>query len=460
MTRTFVYALFSMSLLAPTAGADDWPQWMGPNRDAVWAETGIVKTLPKGDPKLGGRVKPLWSAHVSSGYSGPAVAEGRVYVTDRLLAKGAKNPDDPFDIKQKVHSTERVLCLDAKTGAVLWKREYDCPYQISYPAGPRCTPTVSGGKVYTLGAMGDLYCLDAKTGDVIWSKNFPKDYGARVPTWGFCGHPLVYKNLLICTVGGENATAVAFDKDTGAEKWKAMSARDLGYSPPTLVRAGGVDQVVIWHGQALNGLDPLTGKVYWSVGLEPLFAMSIMAPRQAGDRLFAAGIGGAGAVLKLDTEKPAVSVVWQEVADKNMNRAPKERGVYPVNMTPFIDAGTLYGVDQPGMLRAVELETGKKLWFTHKPVIGKVEAEDFKGAGSGTAFVVKNGDRYFLFAETGELVIAKLSPKEYEELSRAKLLEPTGAAFGRKVLWSHPAFANKCVFVRNDKEIACFSLAE
>jgi outer membrane protein assembly factor BamB len=92
-------------------------------------------------------------------------------------------------------------------------------------------------------------------------------------------------------------------------------------------------------------------------------------------------------------------------------------------------------------------------------VIGKVEAEDYKGSGSGTAFVVKNGDHYFLFAETGDLVIAKLSPKEYTEVSRARLLDPTGAVFGRKVVWSHPAFANKCIFVRNDKEIACYSLA-
>jgi len=458
MVRCLTVALFVLTfwgeVCSSLATADDWPQWMGPNRNAVWPETGILRTFPKNGPKR------LWTQKISSGYSGPAVVDGKVYVTDRVLAKGAKNPEDPFDTRQKVHSTERVLCFDALTGKPLWKQEYDCPYQISYPAGPRCTPTVSGGKVYTLGAMGDLHCRDAKTGDLIWSKDFLHDYKSRVPTWGFCGHPLVYKNLLICIVGGEEATVVAFDKDTGAEKWKSLSTRLMGYSSPVLIHAGGVDQVVIWHGQSINGLDPLTGDVYWSVGLEPLFAMSIMAPRQEGDRLFAAGIGGAGVVLKLDREKPKVSVVWQEAADKNMDRKPKARGVYPVNMTPFLDGGIVYGVDQPGMLRAVELETGKKLWFTHKPVIGRVEAEDYKGSGSGTAFIVKNGDHYYLFAETGELVIAKLSSKEYEEVARAKLVEPTGAAFGRHVVWSHPAYANKCIFVRNDKELACFSLAE
>ncbi len=408
MPRTL--ALLALAFLAPLASADDWPQWMGPNRDGVWAETGIVKTLPNGDPNRGNQLKPVWSVPVHAGYSGPAVADGRVYVTDRVLAKGARNPDDPFDIKEQVNSTERVLCLDAKTGKELW------------------------------------------------AKNFPKDYATKVPLWGYCGHPLVYRNLLVCVGGGPNAVAVAFDKDTGAEKWKALASRDPGYAPPTLIRAGGVDQLVIWHGHAINGLDPLTGKPHWSVGCAPLFAMSIMAPRQHGDRLFAAGIGGAGVVLKLDKDKPAVTVLWQEATDKS--RKPKERGLYPVNMAPLVVDGVVYGVDQPGMLRAVELETGKKLWFTHKPVIGREEPEDYKGAGSGTAFVVKNGDRYFLFAETGELVIAKLSPKGYEEVSRAKLLDPTGAAFGRKVVWSHPAFANKSVYARNDKELACFSLAE
>jgi outer membrane protein assembly factor BamB len=447
--RRLLALLLPLSLPLPLEAAD-WPQWLGPNRDSVWPETGIVREFPKGGPKV------LWRTPISAGYAGPAVAGGKVYVMDRVLAKGAMNPADPFN-KAQVLGTERVLCLDAKTGAELWKHEYDCPYQISYPSGPRCTPTVHGGKVYTLGAMGDLFCLDATTGKAVWAKNFPKDYKADAPTWGFCGHPLVYKDLVICLVGGDGSVAVAFDKNTGEEKWKNLTARDTGYCPPTLISVGGKDQVVIWHGQAINGLDPLSGKKLWSVGLEPAYAMSIMAPRQQGDKLFAAGIGGAGVVLKLEGDK--ATPVWEEAAAKGKELASKPRGVYPVNMTPFVENGTIYAVDQPGMLRAVELETGKKLWFTFKPVIGKDEVEDFKGAGSGTAFVVKNGDRFFLFAETGDLIIAKLTPEKYEEVSRAKLLDPTGAAFGRKVVWSHPAFADKCAFLRNDKEIICVSLA-
>ncbi|MBA4190132.1 MAG: pyrrolo-quinoline quinone [Planctomycetaceae bacterium] len=427
---------------------------MGPNRDSVWPETGILKAFPKDGPKV------LWRTPISPGYSGPAVVGGKVYITDRILGKGAMNPADPFDIKTRVVSTERVLCLDAKSGQELWKHEYDCPYQISYPAGPRTTPCVNDGKVYTLGAMGDLICTAADSGKVVWAKNFPKDFEAKVPTWGFCGHPLVYKDLVISLVGGEGSVAVAFDKATGKERWRALNAKETGYCPPTLITVGGKDVLVIWHAQAINGLEPLTGKVLWTVPLEPMFGMSIMAPRQHGDKLFAAGIGGASVVLKLDPAGDKVTPIWQEVTDKVKGMAPKPRGIYPVNMTPFVEDGIIYGVDQPGMLRAVELETGKKLWFTFKPVIGKDEAEDFKGAGSGTAFLVKNSERFFLFAETGELAIGRLSREKYEEVSRVKLLEPTGAAFGRKVLWSHPAFADKCVFLRNDKEIICVSLAE
>src|SRR5438552_2464475 len=157
---------------------------------------------------------PWSSVKMMTTFGASAARGGRVDVMDRVLAEGEKNPDDPFDTKQKVNSTERVLCLDAKTGKLIWKHEYECPYQISYPAGPRCTPTVHDGKVYTLGAMGNLFCLDADSGKPIWSKEFKTDYKAKTPMWGFCGHPLVDGKKLICTVGGPGALVVAVDKES------------------------------------------------------------------------------------------------------------------------------------------------------------------------------------------------------------------------------------------------------
>lgn len=437
------------SAVAWSAAAADWPQWMGPQRDGVWPEDGIVRQFPKGGPRI------LWRKPIKGGYAGPAVASGRVFVSDRELPPDSRLPEDPFSTA-RLPGRERLLCLNAHTGEMLWKHEYDCFYEISYPAGPRCTPTVAGDKVYFLGAMGDLYCLDTQRGKVVWSKNLPHVYKAKVPTWGYCGHPLVHENLLYCIAGGEGSLVVALDKDNGREVWRALTAKEQGYAPPTLVRLHNKERLLIWHAQALNALEPKTGRLLWSVPLAPKYGMAIMAPRVEGNTIFAAGIGGAAVVLRV-REDDQVEVVWKEtVGDKEA----RERGLYPVNMTPFVHRGVIYGVDQEGMLRAVEMATGKRLWFSFLPVIGKEEDEDYKGAGSGTAFIVKNGDRYFLFAETGHLIIAELTPTGYKEISRAHVIEPSNSAFGRKVVWSHPAFANKCAYIRNDREIICVSLAE
>src|SRR5579859_5151986 len=136
-------ALLNLSLLAGSAKADDWPQWLGPKRDGVWRETGILEKFPKDGPKV------RWRTAIGMGYAGPAVAEGRVFVFDRVLGRDAKNPDDPFS-KNKIACKERILCLNENDGSEIWKHEYDCSYEISYASGPRTTPSIVDGKVYTL----------------------------------------------------------------------------------------------------------------------------------------------------------------------------------------------------------------------------------------------------------------------------------------------------------------------
>jgi outer membrane protein assembly factor BamB len=440
--KSMIAAGTMLAVAAAAVGAD-WPQWMGPNRDAVWAETGILEKFPDGGPKV------LWRTPIGGGYTGPAVVGDRVYVMDYLTK--ADVTKENFQRNAQLDGEERVLCLDAKDGKILWKHAYPRKYTISYPCGPRCTPTVQEGKVYALGAEGNLWCLDAADGKVIWSKDFVKDYGVKSPLWGFASHPLVDGKKLICMVGGKDATVVAFDKDDGKELWKSLSAKEPGYCPPTLIEAGGVRQLVVWHSEGLAGLDPESGKPHWSVPLPVRFAMSVMAPRKSGDLLYAGGVWGVAVALKLDPSKPAVSEVWRGVT--NM----KGKGLYPMNMTPFVEDGVLYGVDQPGQFRAVKIDTGEQLWQSWRPVTGK---DDSRPVYCGTAFVVNNGGRYFIFNEKGELVIARLSPKGYEEIDRAKLLEPTGVAQGRSVVWSHPAFAHRCCFVRNDNEIVAVSLAK
>jgi outer membrane protein assembly factor BamB len=311
------------------AAADDWPQWLGPSRNDVWKETGIVEKLPAGGPKI------LWRVPIAGGYSGPAVVGGRVFVTDYVRASGEAKND--FATRSEVRGTERVLCLNASDGKVLWKLEYDCPYKISYAAGPRATPTVSGGKVYSLGAEGNLICLNAESGKVLWSRELKKDYHIDAPMWGFCGHALVDGNKLFCLVGGPGSVAVAFDKDTGKELWRALSSTpDAGYCPPTMIEAGGKRQLLIWHPQAMNSLNPETGEVYWSDPLKPQYEMSLTAPQKSGDYLYASGIGKCAALYKLSREKPAADVIWTG----NPNT-----GVFCGNSTPQIDGDTIYGND-------------------------------------------------------------------------------------------------------------------
>ncbi len=285
-----------LALMIGTSGvADDWPQWLGPQRDSQWREDGIVSKFPEG----GLTVK--WRVPISGGYAGPAVAGHRVYVMD-YVTSGDQTPNP--DQRNQLTGTERVLCFGADSGQLIWKHEYACPYEISYPAGPRATPTVDGQRVYTLGAEGDLCCLDAERGTLVWSRSFKRDFQAKTPIWGFCGHPLVDGDKLICIVGGPDCLVVALEKETGRELWRSLDAEQPGYSAPTIIEAGGRRQLLIWHPAALASLDPETGEPFWSEALDPNYGMSIVTPRVSGNLLFVGGIVNKSMMIQLDPNQP------------------------------------------------------------------------------------------------------------------------------------------------------------
>ena len=454
----FWYCLLTAAatVTVSTARADDWPQWLGPKRDGVWRESGIVEKFPAGGPKV------LWRTPIGGGYAGPAVANGRVYLMDRQLGEGVKNPADPF-AKGKTTGVERVLCLNAEDGKQIWKHDYECFYDIAYPSGPRCTPTVHQGKVYTLGAMGDLHCLDATSGKVNWSKSFAKDYQAQPAQWGWASHPLVDGNKVICIVGGKGTTAVAFDKDTGKEIWRALTSRDggQGYDPPMIFEAGGKRQLIIWVPESVNSLNPDTGDVYWTQHFcdpdgKPMTikaGMTIATPRRSGDLLFLSCFYNGSLMLKFAADKPDATVVWRSTSD---NEQPnKTDTLHAVMCTPWLQDGYIYGVCSYGELRCLKIENGERLWQTRKATTAAVRPVRW-----ANAFIVPNGDRFFLANELGDLIIAKLTPRGYDELDRVHLIEPTSATAGRNYVWSHPAFANRRVYLRNDKEVICVSLAQ
>jgi outer membrane protein assembly factor BamB len=436
-------ALLAALILAPLAvTAADWPHWMGPHGDLTWRESGLAEQFPAGGPKV------LWRTPVSNGYSGPSVVGDRVFLSDYLIESGVV--DDKPGTRTVLTGKERVRAFDAATGKELWTHAYECPLNVSFPNGPRTTPASDGEFVWSLGAEGFLVCLKAADGSLVWKKELKKEYQRdESPFWGYAHHPVIHGDLLYCLPGGPGTTVVALNKRTGKEVWRALTSEDPGYAPPAIIRRGERDILLVWHPTALCGLEPTTGKELWSVPFNPQYNMSIMTPRVGGDHVFVGAIIKKSLLVKMSPDGSQAETEWIGT--------PKQ-GLSPKNGTPLVWEDHLYGCDADGELHFANLETGERLWSSKEPLGGKTP-------NSGTFFLVRlteakpGAPNHLLATEQGDLVLAHLSPDGYKEVSRANILEPTTPGMGRPVVWSHPAFARQCVFLRNDKELVCVSMA-
>jgi outer membrane protein assembly factor BamB len=424
-------------LCCTCASAEDWPEWRGKGRTGVWRDTGVLEAFPESGLKI------KWRVPIHGGYAGPAVAGGRVFVTDFSPAAQANK------------GTERVLALDEKTGKVLWTRSWNVDYtglMQTSAIGPRATPTVDGDRVYTLGSKGMLHCLDVRTGEVIWKKDYVREYDTQVPTWGMTGAPLVDGNLLIALVGGARAAkVVAFDKLTGKEVWRALdSDTEPGYGQPFLVEYGETRQIIIWHPFGVASLDPKSGSVNWNHPFREILGQTLATPVLSRSLLFISSFHNGSMMMELDKTKPASQVLWK--ASKEASEVRTE-ALHSGLATPVVDGDYIYGICSFGELRCLRARTGERVWETPQ-----VTGERGRWA---TAFIVRNGDRYFFNNDQGYLIIGRLSPQGYREISRTRLIEPTtnmGSRRGPVVNWSHPAYANRHIFARNDREILCASL--
>jgi outer membrane protein assembly factor BamB len=278
---------------------------------------------------------------------------------------------------------------------------------------------------------------------VIWKKQLREEYDTKSDIWGYAAHPLIYQDKLITLAGGEGSHVVAFDKDSGAELWRSSTGTSQGYSPPTLIESGGKTQLILAKPNSVSAIDPNDGKEYWSVPYQATSGSIIMSPVKIGDFLYIGGFNKQSLLLKLRADTPAVEEVW---------RNKEKSALSPVNVQPIAIGDVLYGVDQDGQMVALKIPSGERLWSSAVSM-GKRPQQ------SGTAFIVRQGDRFWLFNELGELIIARLTESGYEELDRTKVIEPTNVAFGREVVWSMPAFCNRHAYIRNDKEIICVDLS-
>ena len=407
--------------------ADDWPQWRGPNRDGVWNETGIVEEFD------GEEIPIKWRVPIGSGYSGPTVADGRVYVTDRIA---------------KPRQVERVHCFDWQTGDKIWSYTYESVYKIEYTAGPRANVTIHDGYAYALGAMGHLHCFDAEIGEIKWRKDLNTEYNINMPIWGIACAPIVEGDNLIVQIGGKpEACIVAFDRISGEEKWTALED-NASYSAPIIIEQAGKRVLICWTGWNVTALDPQTGTLHWKYPMPPSrWEIGIATPIHSNNHLFVTNFYEGALLLKLAEDKLAADLVWHRKGKDEQNTDALQTTM----STPVLIGNYIYGVDSYGELRCLDASNGDRIWEDLTAV---------RKARWSNIHLVQNGDRVWMFNEHGELLITELSPEGLNTISRAKLIEPTLDQLNRRdgVTWAHPAFAYKHVFARNDKELVCANL--
>ncbi len=404
--------------------ATDWPQWRGPDRAAIWTESGIIGKFPAAG------LKTRWRAPIAMGYSSPVIAGGNVYLSDAEVKKPV--------IRNRLH------CLEADSGKVRWTHAYEKPapdwfFTEDQARGPGATPIVRNGKIYALDLFGNLVCLDTTHGNLVWQKDLHQEYQMKGTSAD--ASTLIEGDLLILLLGGQpGAGVVALDRNTGREVWRALSEA-VTWSSPIVIDAGGVRQLIVWTRQSVSSLNPATGKLYWreatSTGGAPGTAGVSTPVFQNGHLLVS------GWMLQLERDRPAAKTLWPEVMGVS-------RRILSDTSTALLSGDYVYSAKTGGSFVCLKTATGEEIWRTN------AVTELINGA---SIHVTAHGDSAFLFNDRGELIHARLAPSGYEEISRVKLIEPTWPFGGHKVAWAAPAFARRNVYVRNDRELICVSLA-
>lgn len=390
------------------AGPDDFPRYRGPFGDGT-APAVKLGDWSKQPPRE------IWRQAVGGGYAGFAVA-GKIAVT--LEQRG----DD-----------EAVVCYDRATGKELWSHRYPAHFQHTEKmggGGPRATPTLADGDVYSLGALGDLVCLDATTGQPRWAVNILKDNGAKNLDWAMAGSPLVTNALVLVNPGidpadNKHQAIAAYDRKTGRKVW-ATGSHPAGYSSPRLAALGGREQVLLFDAGGLVGLDPADGKELWRYPWDSFAGMNIVQPLVLpGDRVFVSSQATNGCALlhvKKSDDGWSVTPVW------------KNRNLGANFANPVYHEGHIYGLHN-GYLSCLDAKTGKRLWKEER-------------VGSGQ--VLLTGDNLLVQTEDGELLAVAADPSAYRELGRVTVFD------GRT--WNTPALAGGRLYLRNHREMVCLEL--
>lgn len=388
--------------------ADDWPQWRGPNRDGISTETGWATSWPKEG------LKQIWKSEVGAGYGTVSVCQGRLFVLGNTADQ------------------DTVYCLEANTGKPVWTYSYDC--EAKDPNGyhgTRSTPTVDGGNVYTTSRKGHLFCLDAATGKVKWSKDFTKDFGGKIPRWGYAISPLVEGNRLIVEPGGPGASVVALDKQSGEVIWKAGDEPEA-YSSPVAFDLNGERCVAVFTASGLVGRSLKDGKLLWSYPWKTSYDVNAATPVVSGSKIFISSGYNTGCAL-VDVSHNPPQTVWK---NKNMRNHVNSCVLWK---------GYLYGFDD-NELKCLDFATGDVKWSESKYRKGSLMLADGK---------------LILYSENGQLGLAEPSPEGYKELAFVQALQvrskyPGGAS---KQTWAVPVLANGKIYCRSQDDLVCLDVS-
>ena len=397
-----------MTCAALAVRASDWPQLLGPTRDAIYAGSPLLDKWPPDGPKV------VWSYPVGEGYSNPVIGGERLVVCHRL------------------ETNLIVECLEPKTGKPFWKFTHGMKFQDGayFDSGPRPTPCIRNGRVFVHNTDGYLVCLDLRDGKKLWSKSIKAQFKTSATWHGCVSSPLAAEKALILQVGATNAGVVAFAPEDGHVLWQVLDDKSSA-SSPLLANLDGRTQLLIATRSALRSLDPETGQEHWHVMTPKQSSGNVYcaSPVVMGDEVFLSGWYRLGAMLlRIKGDKP--ETIWNRddaLSTHYANAIPYEGYFYGYHGHAWERGGP--------NLRCVEMATGKVMWEQPQ-------------TGSGT--IIRSGSNLLILSDTGELLLAKANPKKFEVLSRAQVVGRTTR--------SYPAIADGYVYVKGAKKLVCLDL--
>jgi len=412
--RSLRFIFCAALLYIPSAQAADWPQWLGPQRNGISAETGLLKSWPETGPKI------LWRTPLGNGFSALSIADGHAYT---MYADS---------------TGEFAVCLNAASGDEVWRFRTGSYYKEDQGGdGPRSTPTIENDRVYVLGAQGKLFALNIADGKKIWEKDLSAEFGSEIPKWGFSTSPLIEGELLLVETGGVNgnmlvdmvidretkATAVALEKATGNTVWTALDDK-MSYSSPIAFTVNTMRQAVFFTAYSLVGLAPENGEISWRFPWKTRWDVSAATPVLIPpDKIFISA-GDQSAVIHLKAQRDGVVVeeIWKNSEMKNHFG------------TSIYYQGHLYGFDQ-SILKCIDAATGTEQWKT-------------RGYGKGS-LIIADG-RLIILGEQGNLGLAEATPEAFREQANVPVMN------GR--CWTIPALANGKLYLRDEREVVSLDL--